>query len=1184
MHRRANKKYWIGMVGAALLTLIATVLFYPGFGGSVSPPETIGADVVVEADSFDAGQFSGTDLRPAVNSGGPALALAAARPQGQGQYTSDPVQADYTFNALGLHWLADTPPGARIIAELRFSRDGADWGDWQTVPVDDQELPDKIHDTTSSNETIGGLLSTEAGRYFQYRLTLTGNDAGQSPSISRLTASYIDSMGYHESLLSPARVWGRISAFISPPVASAQPGVISRAQWGADESLSNWDPEYAPVRKQILHHTAADQGSDPAATVRGIYYYHSVSLNWGDIGYNYLVDRSGNIYEGRKGGPGVIGGHALGWNTGSVGISVLGNYENYDITPATYSALVELMTWQANINRISPYGSDYFVHYENNQPVAGYPINMLGHRDTYSTACPGAYLYARMPQFRAEVNARYSPVPIVSPFVEKWDALHGAPGGALAVDYAITGGRAQDFQSGRLINNASTGSTWWVLGGILAKYDSLGKWDGFLGMPTSDEYGAGGRVSNFTGGRIYWSGATNAHVVHGGILERYLSIGGPGPFGFPTTDEYDVPGVSGARESDFQLGRIYWTAADGAHLVYGGIMNKFLSLGSAAVWGTPTNDEYDIPGVAGGRQEDFTVGHILWSPATGAHGSLGSVHAKYIQMGGPAGFLGMPTSDEFAGSTGRAQTYQGGMITYYQPAGTFAIYGGILAKYQEFGAAASTIGPALTDEIDVAGVTGARENDFLGGRIYWSAATGAHATYGGIMQTYLDKGGPASLGLPMTDEYNIPGVTGGRESDFQNARIYYHAATGAHEVYGGIYGKWMEYGGPTGGLGLPVTGEYDVAGGGREGDFQNGRIYWSAGTGAHAVYGGIMQKYLEAGGVSGALGLPTSDEYASGGGRRSDFVGGYIYWSAGTGAQLFVNDATTVTADSTFEVREGNGTFLTLLSAGQTASVRYSGGTYTVTAPGYSHTGSSYIRLNPGSAGTIMQVTSYHDIPSWNPALDDNRFRGSIEVRYSAVSNAVWVIDELPLESYLKGIGETSSGLPTEFLKTMSVAARGYALYHVNRGGKYYGSSQDIFHLKNSRNGNGDDQVYQGYGLESRFAGLASAVDATAGQVVTYGGAPAITTYFSRTDGRTRSAQEAWGVDDWPWLQSVSDPDCAGMTMSGHGVGLSGYGAQKRAERGDSYTAILTYYYSGTAVQAVDTNKLIRVAITSHGV
>ena len=335
-------------------------------------------------------------------------------------------------------------------------------------------------------------------------------------------------------------------------------------------------------------------------------------------------------------------------------------------------------------------------------------------------------------------------------------------------------------------------------------------------------------------------------------------------------------------------------------------------------------------------------------------------------------------------------------------------------------------------------------------------------------------------------------------------------------------------------------------------------------------------KYIDYGGPTSALGLPLSDEYGFGSGRRSDFQGGYIYWDASTGTQVFVGTGSTVTADSTYEARDGNGVLLATLAPGQVASVRYGGGNYSLQAPGVSHNGTSYIRFT--ASGGVMKVASYHDIPSWNPGLDDNLFRGTIEVRYSTASNAVWVVNELPVEQYMKGIAETSSGLPADFLKTMTVAARSYAVWHLDRNGKY--GSAEIFHLKNSRNGNGDDQVYKGYGLEARFPDLAAAVNSTTGQLVTYNGVVAMTPYFSNSDGRTRSAQEVWGVNYWPWLQSVPDPCCSGRIMNGHGVGISGDGALYFAEHGYTYQQILTYYYTGTVVQTMDTNRNIRIAIT----
>jgi len=1177
MFTRGKKKYFLG-TAAAVLVMAAAVLFLPGFGGQTPPPETIGGDAVRSGADFRVGELNGTGITPAGASG--ELALALQPLHARGEYVSEPEEADYSFNALGLHWKADLPEGARVDAEVRFSQDGSSWGDWIKVNIDDPDLPDHMGETSSAGETIGQLAFADEARYYQYRLNLQGNTAGESPAVTRLTASYIDAKGYHESPLSVAKVTRLAGAALSPDEAAAAPGITTRAQWGANEAYMTWSPEYQPVKKIIIHHTVTSNSDpDPAATVRSIYYYHAVSLGWGDIGYNFLIDRQGRIYEGRYGGNAVVGGHALTWNYGSVGIAAIGNYEEGAITSAMYNAFVELMVWKSNINMIDPRGADYLN--------GTYTANYLGHRDIGQTACPGENLYSQLNSFRNAAYARYSPIPVVGAILGKWDNLNGSPGSATNVEYRIpvSGlpwlGQAQDFTNGRLVWDQGVGGVYWVHGGILAKYDQSGRETGFLGMPRSDEYSVSeGRANDFANGKIYWSLNSGSYAVNGAVLGKLLSDGGVARDGFPVSDEYDVTGKPGARAGNFQRARIYWSLDGGSHSVFGGIMGRYLSLGGPQTYGLPVSDEYDTPGFSGGRVSEFSNGRVYWSSATNANGMTGAILAKYLSLGGPAAGYGLPTDNEFAASNGRAQNLQGAVITWQSSVGTYMVYGGIMGKYREAGGPSGYLGLVTSDESDVPGVSGARVSEFQSGRIFWHMTSGVHSVIGAINQLYGSLGGPTLLGMPVSDEKDVAGVPGGRESDFSTGRIYYHPSAGTHEVYGGILGKYLALGGPSGYLGMPVSGERDVAGvaGARENVFQNGRIYWSPVAGCNAVVGGILGKYLEYGGPTSALGMPTSDEYASGSGRRSDFQGGYIFWSASGGAQVNLGLAASVTSNASFEVRDGTGALLANLTAGQTASVRYAGGVYTLQAPGVNRSGTSHIRMtSPG--GGIMQVTSYHDVPGWNPGLDDNRFRGSIEVRYSPASGKVWVINELPVESYMMGIAETSSGSPAEFLKTMTVAARSYAIWHLDRSGKY--GASEIFHLKNSRNGNGDDQVYKGYGLEARFPDLVNAVNSTSGQVVTYAGAVAMTSYFSNSDGRTRSAQEVWGASYWPWLQSVPDPDCIGMPLNGHGVGLSGTGALAAAGRGSSYTAILGYYYTGTAVSPVNTARNIRIAITS---
>jgi putative cell wall-binding protein len=182
-------------------------------------------------------------------------------------------------------------------------------------------------------------------------------------------------------------------------VTNGGPTVVSRSGWGADESLMTWDPEYAaPIKKIVFHHTAgALGGSDPASVIRGIYYYHSVTRGWGDIGYNYLIDEHGKIYEGRYGGQRVVGAHAKSYNSGSIGISTLGNYETITPSSQAVSSAETMAAFLSARNGISPKKSSFFV--DKTTP------NIGGHRDFGQTSCPGDNYYSKLPEIRGVAAA-----------------------------------------------------------------------------------------------------------------------------------------------------------------------------------------------------------------------------------------------------------------------------------------------------------------------------------------------------------------------------------------------------------------------------------------------------------------------------------------------------------------------------------------------------------------------------------------------------------------------------------------------------------------------------------------------------------------------------------------------------------------------------------------------------------
>ncbi|MFA5130035.1 MAG: SpoIID/LytB domain-containing protein [Patescibacteria group bacterium] len=208
-----------------------------------------------------------------------------------------------------------------------------------------------------------------------------------------------------------------------------------------------------------------------------------------------------------------------------------------------------------------------------------------------------------------------------------------------------------------------------------------------------------------------------------------------------------------------------------------------------------------------------------------------------------------------------------------------------------------------------------------------------------------------------------------------------------------------------------------------------------------------------------------------------------------------------------------------------------------------------------------LEMADFNRPVSWLPGANDNTFRGILELRYAAddSDHGVWAINELPMEMYLKGLGETSDSSPLEYQKALLTGARTYAYYHWVRGTKHAAQG---FHVDAKY-----DQVYRGYGVEARSPNIVAGVDGTRGQIVTYNSALAITPYFSRSDGHTRNWGDVWGGgSNYPWLVSVPVPEDIGKTLWGHGVGMSATGAIGMAVKGIGYQDILTHFYTGTSL------------------
>ncbi len=204
----------------------------------------------------------------------------------------------------------------------------------------------------------------------------------------------------------------------------------------------------------------------------------------------------------------------------------------------------------------------------------------------------------------------------------------------------------------------------------------------------------------------------------------------------------------------------------------------------------------------------------------------------------------------------------------------------------------------------------------------------------------------------------------------------------------------------------------------------------------------------------------------------------------------------------------------------------------------------------------VITLTNYDNPSTWNSEYNDNAFYGVIELQYAPATDKTWVVNELAIENYVKGIAEAGNLNDKAYLKALMTAARTYVYYHYLYPTKH---ADEPYLVDTTAN----DQVYRGKNYSDRAPNIVSAVEETRGRIVHYQGEPVVTPYFSRSDGRTRAWSEVW-YGEKEYLISVNDPGCEGEELLGHGVGMSATGARWFAEEKDwGWKRILKHYYTG---------------------
>ncbi|MGW9567777.1 N-acetylmuramoyl-L-alanine amidase [Prescottella equi] len=357
-------------------------------------------------------------------------------------------------------------------------------------------------------------------------------------------------------------------ADIATPTSVNGVNIISRKAWGANEGIRCQHPTYDDsTGGATVHHTAETNNytrEQSAGIVRGIYAYHAQSLGWCDIGYNVLVDRFGQIFEGRFGGldrP-VQGAHAGGFNENTVGIAMMGNFVNEPAPAATIESVGKYLGWRLKLANLNPKGQ--VTMYSEGTQYSKYPLGqrvvlptIFAHRDVGYTECPGSAAYAQMDQIRNIAAANYGgntggggSTPPTNPSNGGGNNGGANPVGSLDLNAqipAVVNGILSIADSNPIARQ------WLAMGGNRSMVG-----DAITGLLTT---ATGQLYAFFQNGGIFTSPLGGVVTMIGKIFEQWTAAGGVmSDIGLPISDEYSV---DGGKRSDFERGSMIFDEVTG---------------------------------------------------------------------------------------------------------------------------------------------------------------------------------------------------------------------------------------------------------------------------------------------------------------------------------------------------------------------------------------------------------------------------------------------------------------------------------------------------------------------------------------------------------------------------------------------------------------------------------------------
>ncbi len=404
-------------------------------------------------------------------------------------------------------------------ARIRAKKADGSWGTWYHV-VGSADITDESGTVPRGTDPVyvGPTNSVQIAVSRPRDAAVTtappesGLDAGRDLGYVPANATQSLSQNLSAILITPPKA--PVDKQWTPPNATLGPGqppnIISRAEWGAGSGMRCGGPSYGDkIRAGVVHHTATGNDYSPedsAAIMRSIYAYHTFTLGWCDIAYNALVDKYGQVFEGRAGGitKDVMGSHTGGFNSDVWGVSMIGDFEDVPPPDIMIKTVGRLLGWRLGLDHVNPLGTVRLKSAGGIYTIipGGKTIELpeiFAHRDVGNTECPGDAGYATLKEIR-QIAAAFNGPPDVS------ESLKG--------------------------------------GAIFARWQADGGEKGPLGKPTSPEAAADdkSRYATFQRGAMYWSPKTGAQPVTGAIYAAWASLGFErGVLGLPTSGEIAEP-------------------------------------------------------------------------------------------------------------------------------------------------------------------------------------------------------------------------------------------------------------------------------------------------------------------------------------------------------------------------------------------------------------------------------------------------------------------------------------------------------------------------------------------------------------------------------------------------------------------------------------------------------------------